>query len=106
MSTPPSVSSHDGSLLSPARLARQDKISRGVCAAGQQLIDPGKASAVRQPGNPWLYEPLLQEENAEVLPNSTSGITNQDTTTCVTADKWGETDLARLLWVLRGLQSR
>ena len=72
-------------------LARQDKISRGVCAAGQQLIDPEKASTLRQPGNPRLYEPLLQEENAEVLPNSTSGITNQDTTTCVTADKWGET---------------
>ena len=88
-------------LASKPRKACMSRIPRGVRAAGKQLIDPEKASALRQPGNPRLYEPLLQEANAEVLPNSTSGITNQDTTTCVTADKWGETDLD-FLSVLRG----
>lgn len=65
-------------------------LSDEYTAVRKELIQMDRASELRQPGNPWRYEALLYaEETAEVLPNSVSGISGLDTTTCVTADRFG-----------------
>ncbi len=52
----------------------------------RKLIDPGNASRVIRPGDPYGPGPLkARDEPAE----STSNIPVQDTTTCVVADRWG-----------------
>ena len=59
-------------------------LSDEYTAARRALIDSGAASAVRRPGDPRACEALLQPAEAGVLANQASGITNTDTTTCVT----------------------
>ena len=61
-------------------------LSDRYTAVRRPLIDTGRASLERRPGDPYKMRPIKGQGAAR---GSSSKIPIQDTTTCVVADRWG-----------------
>jgi len=61
-------------------------LSDRYTAVRRPLIDMTGASLERRPGDPYKMRPIKGQDKAA---DSTAAISNQDTTTCVVADRWG-----------------